>query len=366
MLRDEDVDRILREDAADWRARTDADSHLDLSKITNNGSRSSLGRILARMAAAGILVAFTAAAVVIGMAPRPQLVAAPSPGNSLQPSHGVQPSASLAATMTVRPTVAPATSPPVYASPSPTLLQPEDVSFGDEVVGLGQIIDIPGSQPYLCADVLTTGFGVPGCGMSLEVDVFDFEPRTFSGSSHNGIWLTEKIEIRGTWERDGVHVTSATIVDPPGFPLVPCAAPPGGWPGVVGDIDAERANLDHYLIQHIDRVIGPWLTSVDGREPTPESKVLVVGTIDDPTAIYGELGTLYRSNLCVVHVDYSYTTLMQVKQSIGPANGLFAIEVDDRRGRLLVKPFMLTQDVVEQLAEYAPFLIVEPLVRLAR
>jgi hypothetical protein len=243
------------------------------------------------------------------------------------------------------------------------------IEYGDAVVAKGRIMASEARiQPGLCFDVVAVG-NIPACGMTVEmIMVFDIDPRSIPGQEMvGGNFVSELVELHGTWQSDGIHVTSFDVVEPEETPLAPCDPPSGGWPGVVGNEEERYWNerrLSDYMGQYSDTIAGSWFARNWTGPADLAHRVVVVGTTRDPQSVTDELRAIYPSNVCAEHVDFSHNELYEVIRAMLEPDPPWNRSIDARRNRVVIQPLMVDQDVIDFVAPYLDRVIVDPAVRL--
>ncbi len=277
----DDVDRLLTEAGARWRADQPAPPEPDLSRLDAHRAR----RWPAIAAAAAGVAVVASGAVILAGNPHSR----PSPGSAV-------------------------------AGGDATAVDPATlvVHDGDLVEATGQVIAAPGKPVVYCAPHAETAIGylpghepAPTCQEGLAVTLVGVDlDRLSDARTVKGVRVGQAT-LRGTWQERTITVTEQS---PPGHPQYrstgppekpPCAAPPGGWqPGELSGLDA----LDGYLNQHPDRFGGLWIGWPDGYPSGPtdgpdyagRTQVAVVEVVTgDLEAAQRELAAIFAGNLCV-------------------------------------------------------------------
>lgn len=286
-----DIDRMLTDDGARWRAAQSAAPDPDPALLTRPGPTRPGPARWQPLAAAAAVVAVAAGAIALA----------------------------------ARPDTAPP-APPVAAGTTPA---PVDtvVRDGDRVRGAGRIVAVPGGPVRLCgANVslaapdassdrqpgLRTDPGGP-CPVGVTLAGVDLD-RLSDRQERSGT-VSGTAEITGVYRAGTVTVTAQVAPPPdagtagkgPAFGLpADCPVPPGGWPrGEVQSLPG-IGRATQYVVAHPNVLAS---VSIAYPEPTrsgrPGTQVLLVGTTGDVGTATRDIRRFYAGSLCVRKVAHS-------------------------------------------------------------
>ncbi len=302
---DLDVDRILKNAGAAWRAEQPADPQPDLSRATSGGRRTARRWVpaLAAAAVAAIAVGVITVAQHDGAGPAPNVPVA-SGGGSAEPT----------------------------TAAGSTLV----VHDGDTVEATGKVIAAPGKPAVFCPNLASPAVGyppgkepAPSCDAQFAVPLTGVDltklsdRRTVKGVVEGGVTL------RGIWRDRSIAVQQTGPMRlherEPWFG-VPCAAPEGGWKtGAWGDASEHSQQLNQYVDAHPDlfgflRMGYPDGTPSDPNlSEKPMTEVIVVGVYSgDLERVRAQLEQLYSGNLCVAKSEFSLAQLRDAQNSLNP------------------------------------------------
>lgn len=253
------------------------------------------------------------------------------------------------------------------AEPTPTGTMPPVVNDGDAVVATGVIIAWDEQGPKLCTEApsLLMDDIVRCSPINVDVEVGTLEglpgwtPQEGGGYSS---WLT----VHGQWIDGVLHIDSAVGTERPGFvfPLSPCGAPAGGWPG-----DLPNTMEGESLSRHLGEVVDsePFLFSgmtsarLTASDDTP--RVIVVATVGDLQEVRDRLSAIYPHNLCVIQVEYSAAELAAVGERLfHPEDGTWQTNIDVIAGRVVLKVAVLDEEALDVIGDDIDKVIVQPLI----
>lgn len=310
-----DVDRLLTEDGARWRAVQPLAREPD-PDLLDRPRPSRWQPVAAAAAVAAVAASAVTAAAVRSPAPTPVTVAtAPSPG-------------------------------PV-------------VRDGDRVTGQVLVSAMPGRPVRACGQLPTEGGGRSATGKALPgKPVYCANGLTLVGVDLDRLANRETLggtvigrgDLTGTYRAGTVTVTSQrTPASAPGKtprpaePLPPgCPAPAGGWPARGTLTDAQMARVQAY-VNKFDHVFGAmWVGSP--RAPQWEPQVIAVSTVISVTGATEAIRRVYDGPLCVVKVTHRREEMVSARGNLSRMvnsaaysnryglNGGGGAELNDARG----------------------------------
>jgi hypothetical protein len=294
-----DIDRLLTEDGARWRATQPAPPEPDRTRLTRP--------VRSRwqpLAAAAAVVAVAAGAIGVAAAHR-------SAGPPATPVASGDPGGALAPVDTV-------------------------VRDGDRVRGWGLVVALPGRPVRLCSgsrpQARPDGGAVvvprqqPGyCPVGVTLRGVDLARLTDREEQSGVVWGTA--EITGVYRAGTVTVTAQGIRSAdadeglPGALPADCPVPAGGWPRAEVQSRPGVARAGQYVAAHPD-VLGS--LSIAYPETTPvggpiATQVLLVGTTGDIGAATREIRRFYADALCVRRVEHSRSQMLAARGVIDAA-----------------------------------------------
>lgn len=338
MRTDEDVDRLLHDEALAWRATVPVSRVYDMAEV-RAVSAARLQRSPAVLGLVGATVAVIAlATVTLSLRGQPPGLGAGT-NQSNEPTN-------------------------VQAS---EIVQGEVVRVGDRVIGSGHLV-AAGDEMALCALVVAAGPRM-ACVGSKFVPVLGLAREAVPGHQDgDDDWVSDYVEVLGRWTGDAVQATGVRLaVEPPGDPdmTVPCPAPPGGWPGIGTPDAAESAqqDLDRLLTRQPDRFVGLWPAVIPNG--AGDGRAIVVGTVDDPAEAGSELSGVYPFNLCIVKVTYSNSDLDEAARHLVGLGRDWNVRIDPALDRVVVRTAVLDESTLAAVAPVSERVIVRPIVRPA-
>ena len=369
MRTDDDIHNALERDGDEWRTQNDAEPSVDLARITH-GSNVRWPSPVLRFAGVALVIAVVVAAAALGsrvlIPPVGSSVASPTipsvAEGSDEPTAAptstfVEPSASAGSTPSISPTQTQRPTP----STRPTVVQPQEITEGDVVIGRGYVVAAEDHPILLCAVVDGIGQAVSCNAEAPSVSAISFDPRKLPGADHGGVWLTVPVQLHGVWTGDEIDVRSAEPSPEGPRPLAPCESPAAGWPG---DQGAGMYELRNYMSIRGSTLFGPWSASTDGIGATPDTEVLVVGTTEDAAAVSEEVRALYSSNLCVVEVAYSNDELYDVSAALHGSPERWETIFDGPLNKVAILTFDISSAAVDAVASCPDACVLRPLVAL--
>jgi hypothetical protein len=322
MRTDSDIDRLLKQAGERWRSSVPVDSAIDIGRISirPQGLWSRIGPAASLTALAAVL----ALAFLVG---RP-FSSVPLGGAESTPTTSGGEANPLGA-LVVRP--------------------------GDEVTATGKLLASSQGTLYLCptghAATLTQG-GVPsepGCIGA---------PLVLVRGADGDTWDAKYAILHGSWDGEALQATLVTAAPAPGAqvpPPVPCPTPAAGWPGnaSAGAGESAATTLGREIQERPETYVGSWVAAIAGEFTDPiASRVVVVGTVEDPTAITTRLEKIYPYNLCVIHVAYSAHDLQPVLGQISAVGRDWLARIEPAVDRVVVTTTALDALGAEALAPY--------------
>ena len=266
-----DIDRLLAEDGARWRAAQPDPPQPDPTLFVRR-RRSGWQPIVAAAAVAAIASgAVTAAAL-----------RSPDPG-------------------------------PVASASSPGSV----VRDGDRVTGEVTVSAVPGKPVRICASG-TNPSGTCSNGLTVVgVDLGRLGDRTTVGGT-----VTGRTGLTGVYRAGTVTVTEqqqsspappAKTSPPEGIPAG-CPAPAGGWPGTGQLTDAEVARVQAYVEKFDHEFGGMWVGSPNA--PKWQPQVIVVTAPLSVTRAREFIRRIYAGPLCVVKVKHRLEELVSARDNL--------------------------------------------------
>ncbi|HEY6747371.1 MAG TPA: hypothetical protein VI357_16845 [Mycobacteriales bacterium] len=287
-----DIDRMLTEDGARWRAAQPPAPDPDPAALTRPGRWR-----WQPLAAAAAVVAVAAGALGVAAAQRPA-----EPPSPAAPA---------------------ATTPAPVGTPAPADTVVRD---GDQVRGQGLIVAVPGRPVRFCTPEQPQMNPAPVpldgppdyCPVGVTLVGADLDRLPDRRERSGTVWGTA--EITGVYRAGTVTVTAQGIRpnDPgKGFaPALPadCPAPAGGWPrGEVQSLPG-IGKAGQYVAAHPD-LFGS--LSIAYPEPTPSgaigTQVLVIGTTGDIGEATRAIRRFYAGSLCVRPVEHSRAQMLAAR-----------------------------------------------------
>lgn len=333
MPTDDEIDRLLKARADEWRASIPVDLRLDPSTLEDaTADRARHGLISNAVSIVGIT------AILVALAP-----------------------------LVLRPSTSPASG-GSSAAPSSTLAPPaqalDSVEVGDAVRGSGNLFLIDGDV-FLCPPTLLSADGGPVCQREQSVLVEGVDIESVPGTEYRGGWVSVDVTVRGTWDGASVQATEAEPVPlPPTFPAipVPCPEPPGGWPGLGDPDEVEAAGLalETKVRSEPDRFGGLWSGVIPSGAGGSNEKALVVGTVEDPASVSSELAAIYPFNLCVNRVPHSAAELQDVLARLSGADDSWNVAIDPALNLVVVRLPVLNKQAAQSLAPFADQVVARP------
>lgn len=349
----DNVDRLLHEAGARWRAGEPPAPAPDLSRFADShaavAGRSGWVRRWAPVAAmAGVAAVIAALAVPLALPDR----------NAPEEDLAADPGAATAA-----------------ATPTPWATLPADTGSGVRVAGRGFLVQRDGTTRF-CADlapILLLNEAPAECGplavvaTGVERRWLTASPRT-GGTAHQPRWV-EGLYRAGTLAVDLVAPAAPDLGPAVAEAPVPCQPPAGGWPLGNGlpELDTDSANR---LIEAVRgdprRFADLWEGHPDGvgggESLMPTRMVMVVGTTGDVKAAQRELAAIYSGNLCVHRVRHSARDLEQIVERINASSVPAEASVQVVHNKVGVMTVVLDPPTVAVLDEFGPdVLMVQPL-----
>ncbi|HEY3001337.1 MAG TPA: hypothetical protein VGJ44_03215 [Kribbellaceae bacterium] len=293
---DSDIDRILRNAGAAWRADQPAAPQPDLSRL--EPPRRPARRWVPALAAAAVgVIALGAITVARTGSPEPVVTG------------------------------------PATATTGAAALVVHD---GDTVEAVGRVIAAPGKPVVFCPDLPGPSVGylpghepAPTCPDQYAIPVTGVDltelssPRTVKGVTEGGATL------RGIWRDRSIEVQQQSAPKQRRAPAlvndVPCPEPSGGWTsGAWGDAGEQGQAMTQYVDSHPDQFGFVRTAYPNGTPPTPGAgepltEVFVVGVYSgDLEQARAKLESLYEGNLCVTTAKVSETQLRGAQEALQP------------------------------------------------
>lgn len=267
-----DVDRLLAEDGARWRA-VQADPPEPDPTVFTRRRRSGWQPVVAAAAVAAIASGAVTAAALRSPDPAP-VPAAPSAG-------------------------------PI-------------VRDGDRVTGAVTISAVPGKPVRICAaGTNPTG----GCSNGLTAVGVDLD-RLDARQTINGT-VVGRADLTGVYRAGTITVTEQRRPAPPPPPAktfpaeaIPagCPVPAGGWPSKGRLTDAQMARVAAYVDKFDHEFGGMWVGSPNA--PKWEPQVMVVSTPLDVPQAAGFIRRIYSGPLCVVKVTHRREEMVSARNNL--------------------------------------------------
>jgi hypothetical protein len=326
-----DVEKLLSEDGARWRASQPPPPEPDLDRLAaarRRGARwqpivGGRGSRWQPLAAAAAVVAVVAAGVVVA---------------SLRDSTGGN------------------------REDGPVASDRDDmiVRDGDMVRGQGEVVALPGRPVQLCpprpvarADVAGPPEPPPPCEIAVTLEGLDLDRISEREERDGAVWGLALVE--GVYRAGTVTVTRQDApIAPPRDDVtapdeVPCPEPPGGWPRQPrGGLEPELTRLRQVIEAHSGVLSDVYVRYPYGWHLQDESnrkgtEVYVVGTTGDVAEAEAMLRAVFPAeHLCVTRVTWS-------KDAMAAAEEQLRSEAAKQAGISDVRPETLTDRVVAHL-----------------
>jgi hypothetical protein len=353
-----DIDRLLEEEAAEWRARQRPPRAPDIGRFTSvvpGRQRFAIGTLLAAVVLIVAVVALVRPPAIVG------------PGASGTPSP---------------PASAPAPSP----TPTPVPL-PSGVTalleIGDRVSATGNIVLAQGGVLTVCRPLPSDDvYRPPGQELPLEcsplgVPITGVDPASVPEWTKRGTtefsWV--QVTVTGRWEGAGMavdHIERYVPVPEPSHLIPPpCPAPAGGWgdnSGLPDDGPGSRTAVSLEIARRSDHFSEPWSGHPDLTLFGPT--VIDVGTIGDPAVDQAALAKIYRGNICVYPVALSKDAFQAIARRIAPlpapSSTPFAswtAQADPVSQRVLLRVLVFDRAALERIGDAVDIVVVEPFVK---
>ena len=339
----EDIDQLLRDSGARWRAsfrfRRPSLRRADVLELKS--ARPQLSPFVATGVAGVALIALVYTAVQFGAVPG----LLPGTGSE-QPNGSTEPSSPAR------------TAPPATAQASTNTRLA--VSVGDMVHAEGRLLYQEGQPTALCRIVAATSEARVCVGRAVGVD--GLSPQAIPGYPGSADWTSPYLRLIGDW--DGQAIIDARfdgLIPEPSFAHrpVPCAPPTGGWLTDVDDVAQQQATeaILSRVAEEPDRFVGPWLAQADG------VAVMVVGAVSSTAEAQAELSVVYPFNLCVTPVEFSSAQLDRAKTQIAAAHPDWDLRIDPMADRVIVTLAAVDTSVLSATSEFGEVVSLNPLVR---
>jgi len=318
---DRDIDQLLREEGARWRAGQPTIPDLDLPSFDNGPSAKRRRGAILGLGSVGVLT--VALALMLGFKWSPAL----DPASSEPPDSQAPGSTGSVAT------------------PAPTPLNLSIVRAGQAVAAAGTLGEYKGNA-YLCPTRLLGIEGGLGC-LSADL-VLVRNAQSWRGD----------VRIEGVWTGDAIEAITITPEERsngPSWPPIPCDPPAGGWPGLptADDDDSAGLALQSEIDSRPSRYLGLWPAAAVDDAGKVMNRAVVVGTVDDVEAVTAELTAIYPFNLCVVHSQFSAADLQPVADELEAMDYPWHVDLEPRTGRVEVWTTALSPEMADALVPYA-------------
>ncbi|WP_328991751.1 hypothetical protein OG394_36120 [Kribbella sp. NBC_01245] len=307
MNRSDEVDDLLRQAGAHWRAEQPSAPEPDLARITGTTRARGPRRWVPALAAASVAAIAAGALIVL-------------PGNKPADPAAVPPNASASNGSNGS-----------NASNGNNDLRVRD---GDLVEAEGRVIAAPGQPVIFCAPFAEILIGkkpgdeAPSCPLGNRVVLtgLDVSKLTdlvkgvrFDSIRVTGLWLGGTIAVQQQLPIPGVTTEDPT--QPDFLTDVPCAPPVGGWKPGTGE--QFPTAMTSYVSSRPDQLAELWLGWPDGvpggtgatagNKPSVAVVEVVQGDVDQ---VRTDLAKVYRGNLCVARGKYSQTVSRSVQTQL--------------------------------------------------
>ncbi len=334
----DDVERLLQEAGARWRAAQPPPPEPDLSRLTQ---RRPGWRVPALAAASVALI--TGGLVGVGVL---------STDSDQQEE--------------------PASTPPIFDS-----LAAVTVHEGAAVSATGILLDQGTGSVVLCEPapepsiMYPAGQEPPPSCSPLAIELAGLSEEDIAAipgwTERQGVRFTGLLTVTGTFSDGRLEAEEFQEAEPSGltveeerFPL-PCDPPEGGWRPATGDEEAQRAALQEEVDAHPELYSGLWVAYPEGDPTSPE--VIVVGVAGNAAARQAQLQGIYAGNLCVASVPYSYAELSDVAERLTAAHTDWQTEIQPDTATVVLRLPVFTPADRELIGDDAALLTIEPLVR---
>ncbi|MFK4087483.1 hypothetical protein ACI2LF_25465 [Kribbella sp. NPDC020789] len=281
----DEVDDLLRQAGAQWRAEQPSAPEPDLDRITGAGRRPR--RWVPALAAASVAAV---AAVTLTVLPDGNGQPAATPAN---PKLG--------------PATVPAAEPVATGNQEPGSNDDLLVRDGAKVRVNGQVIAAPNAAPVFCPSRPVPMIGylpgkapAPTCPDGLKVTLKGVDLNLLTDLETIQGVRTGRAALVGTWTGRSIDVQQQTAPTPEketANPPLPCPPPQGGWPAKPSNVQDPK--VAQFLDQHRDQVFGPTLYHPYGEGRTKPVVAFVGVAHGDREAFRKEFETVYSGNLCV-------------------------------------------------------------------
>lgn len=324
MMSDSDVDRRLRELGDRWRQGVPL--NFDMPVFGDHATRRPDRPILVGVGTLAVMAASVAVLSALGG----QFGLSPATGDSASAQPQVTQGTSTNTTLIVR--------------------------SGDAVVGVGSLLARDGDL-FLCPTepvAITGGFGCLGADLVRVV------------GADSARWDGQYVQVEGIWDGEAVRVTEVIAArrPAPSTRPVPCAPPPGGWPGFDPPDAAESAgrDLEQEVYGNPDLYVGIWPAATTDPGGVPE-RVIVVGTVGDVAEVAANLRSIYPYNLCVTAVAFSRAELQAVRDHLARLDQPWHLDIDPSVDRVVVTTTTLGPAAAEAIAPFGAKVEVRPTLR---
>jgi hypothetical protein len=292
----DEVDEMLMQAGAQWRAEQPSAPEPDLDRITHDGRKPK--RWVPALAAASVVAV---AAVTLTVLPDTASRPAATP-----------------------PAAAPATLP--AAGPAPQIV--ESVAVGNEQAGAsdallvrdgarvrvsGEVIAAPNTDPVFCPSRPVPMIGylpgnapAPTCPDALKVTLKGVNISLLSDLETVQGVQTGRAALTGIWTARTIAVQEQTAPTPDrdrANPPLPCPPPAGGWQAKPSNVQDPK--VVQFLDQHRDQAFGPTIYHPYGEGRTQPVVVFVGVAHGDRAAFRKSFEEVYSGNLCMAPVRLS-------------------------------------------------------------
>ena len=177
------------------------------------------------------------------------------------------------------------------------------------------------------------------------------------------VWVTDSVRVFGKW-RDGTidFIDSIPAAMPPSpfssrSEPVPCAPPPGGWPGNPDDVAPDDAEglvqgLQSEVNRHPELYGGMWEAATEDSLGNVVLRAMVVGTVADVSSVEADLREIFPANLCVIKVEYNTLALEAEEVRLSAEDRGWFVHLEPKFNSVAVwLPAILDQSTADLLAQ---------------